>query len=333
RRTGELTTGTSPAAGRGGAASASARRVIPFLLPASHECRAVLGKNPVLLNEIIERPGETVEIVRPAGVALIERLARIAGLATLARRFGERDVRTFEGHALLRSSDRGIAKIPTGIGPQRYYDLRKADPIALIAIIVDLRNQCRKGLPYLRRLHAENTLTPLWPEIQAIRITHLHWRVDTGNWRKRVIAQRDECPVIEAWIAAAWRRGAAAHPRVHVGNHRSPEKLDGQRRFRLLPEQITVSFAGRERTGEMLQPGEMVDPDIVRDRHVLAAFRVHMNERCDAPPVLVRGVGKEDFRHDLVCRRVIENAGALAGYRIRLGQVSERKEVGWKKHR
>ena len=108
----------------------------------------------------------------------------------------------------------------------------------------------------------------------------------------------------------------AAYPRVHVGDHGAPEIFDWQRRLRVLSEFVARSLLRRERNGEMLQPGKVVDTHPVGDCGILLSISAHVNEsRCPAP-VFIRRVGKEYSRHNLVSSSAIEQTRRLAGHGI-----------------
>ena len=109
--------------------------------------------------------------------------------------------------------------------------------------------------------------------------------------------------------------------------------FDRQRRLRLLPEQVAFPFFRRKRPGEMLQSGEVIDADVVRDRRVLFAVGAGVNQRGSAAPVFVRGIGEENLRHDFLGDGAVEQAAGLSGDRIFLGLIGEWKNIGRKEDR
>src|SRR6476619_2966457 len=105
---------------------------------------------------------------------------------------------------------------------------------AVVAVFINLRNQDRKCLADLRWLNADNSLPPCRTEIQSISGIGFAWQVDAMNRRESPIGERHQGSISNFRIAAGGRKGAVAHPLIHVGDHGAPEELDWQRRLRLL---------------------------------------------------------------------------------------------------
>ena len=178
---------------------------------------------------------------------------------------------------------------------------------------------------------AENSVPPIRTEIDTIGIIRFMRPVDAGDRGQRVVAQRHQRSVGNPGIAAGGRKGVAAHPRVHVGDHGAPEIFDRERRLRLLPEQIAFPSFGRERAGKMLQAGEVIDADVFGERSVVFAVGAGVNERGGAAPIFVRSVGEKNPGHDFVGDGAVEQARRLSGDRICLGLIGEGKDVGGEK--
>src|SRR5438874_3201085 len=119
-----------------------------------------------------------------------------------------------------------------------------------------------------------------------------------GDAGKRVFFERHQRSVGDKWIVAWGRRRVGANPGVHVGNHGAPEIFDRKWGLGLLTEEIASSFGGRERTGEVLKPAEMIDAYVLPDRSVRFAVRCDMDERRGAAPIFIGCVGKENLGHD-----------------------------------
>ena len=81
------------------------------------------------------------EILFASGIALRNRLARIAGSFPVFGSLCERDVRPLESDSLIGSADGWIAQVPAGVSGKRNGDLRQAHAVPLVAIRIHLRHQ------------------------------------------------------------------------------------------------------------------------------------------------------------------------------------------------
>ena len=103
--------------------------------------------------------------------------------------------------------------------------------------------------------------------------------------------------------------------------------------MRLLSEQVAFAFFRRKRTGEVLQAGEVIDADVVRDGRIVLSVGADMNERGGAAPIFVGGVGEENPGHDFFRGSAVEQSSGLAGHGIFLGLIGERENIRGKENR
>jgi len=80
-------------------------------------------------------------------------------------------------------------------------------------------------------------------------------------------------------------------------------------------------------------PGEKVDTGRVGDFSVARSIRRRVAERLAARPVFVRRIGVENFGHDVIRGRAIEQARGHAAHRIALRKIGERKKISRVKQR
>src|ERR1700676_445583 len=80
----------------------------------------------------------------------------------------------------------------------------------------------------------------------------------------------------------------------------------------------------------MLQASEHVDTNIFGDLCIVRTVWRNVNQRRGAAPIFVRGVGEEYFRRGVRSVSSVEQTSGLAGLRIGLGKIGERKKIGGK---
>src|SRR5208337_2873021 len=83
---------------------------------------------------------------------------------------------------------------------------------------------------------------------------------------------------------------------------------------------------------KMLQPGEMIDADVVGDHRVVFAVGVRVNESRHAAPIFIRRVGEENPGHGFVGGGAIEQAATFPGDWIFLRLIGEGEDVGGKEN-
>src|SRR5215831_2629206 len=164
----------------------------PFLLAATEKRGAVFGENPALPYQGIQSFRVTQSVFFAAGIAFGDRPPRISRFLSVGRGFWERQIGQFERDAFLRSSDRRVAQIPTGVGSERNGDFRQAYAVALVAVRVHLGHQRRVKRADLWRLNQQNSLMPVRAEIEPIARCRFARLVHAGNFRERVAPQGDE---------------------------------------------------------------------------------------------------------------------------------------------
>ncbi len=120
------------------------------------------------------------------------------------------------------------------------------------------------------------------------------------------------------------------NPLVHVGDHGAPEPADGQGAGQLLAVAVAGAFFRGEGNGEVLQAGVEVDADVVMEGGVGFAVRGSVNKGGGAAPVLVGGVGEEDFGNDVGGDGGVQEAGfgGLGAVGVSFGETGEGKDVG-----
>src|SRR5216684_14895 len=96
---------------------------------------------------------------------------------------------------------------------------------------------------------------------------------------------------------------------------------------------MTFSARGRERAGEMLQAGKVVDADVSSDHGVPLAICSGVNQGSRTSPIFVRGMRKEYFRRDLLALRAVQQASSLVCDRIDFWLVGKGKDVGGEEDR
>ena len=62
----------------------------------------------------------------------------------------------------------------------------------------------------------------------------------------------------------------------------------------------------------MLQAGEVIDADVVRDWRVVFSIGADVNQRGSAAPVFVRRVGKENLGKDFFRSRAVEQTAVVS---------------------
>ena len=100
--------------------------------------------------------------------------------------------------------------------------------------------------------------------------------------------------------------------------------------MRLLAEQIAFSFFRRERAGEMLQPGEVIDADVVRNRRIVFAVGGGVDQSGGAAPIFIGSVGEKNPGHNFISGWAIEQAGRLSRDGIFFWSIGKGKDIGWK---
>jgi hypothetical protein len=63
----------------------------------------------------------------------------------------------------------------------------------------------------------------------------------------------------------------------------------------------------------VLESGEVIDADVVGDRHIVGSVRGCLDEGLRTAPVFVRGVGEEDVGDDFFGDSPVEEAAGFAG--------------------
>src|SRR5581483_5392411 len=168
---------------------------------------------------------------------------------------------------------------------------------------------------------------PIRTEVKAVSLISFMGFVHAWYWWPSVVLQRYQCSVSDLRIATGRRNRIAADPFIHVRDHGTPEILHRQRRLRFLSEQVAGSFLGWKRPGKMLEPGEVIDANIVGNRHIAFPVGVDVNQCRRTPPVLVGSVGEEYFGDYPVYRGAVEKSAGLSCDGVFLGTVSEREDV------
>src|SRR5271169_3356408 len=110
----------------------------------------VLRQQVAVSDQAVRRAPYLIEVGGLAGIAFLDRPARVAFRCAFALGRRERDRRSHQAHQLVGGADLRMAQIPPGIGRQRHRDIGQANAAQLIAVRVDPRNEMRVGLA-LRR--------------------------------------------------------------------------------------------------------------------------------------------------------------------------------------
>src|SRR6185295_15286468 len=103
------------------------------------------------------------------------------------------------------------------------------------------------------------------------------------------------------------------------------EIADGQRRLRLLAQQVTFSFCGWKWPREVLQSCEVIDANIFRDGSILFSVGSGVDQRCGASPIFVGSVGEEYLGHHMIGDGAVEQSCFLPSQRITFRLVGKRK--------
>src|SRR5450759_1826372 len=304
-------------------------RLVPLFLSALQQRVTIFRQNILLLDHFIHRVAVTLEIFLAAGVSLCNASTWIAVFLALFRCFCEGDVRCFKGDSLIWCANRRVTQVPASIGGEWHREFRRTNSVAFVSVFIHMRNEHWIGRPQDRRLGCDR-VRPLWAEVQTIGDRYFVRFIDSRNLRKRIICQRNQRPIGNTRVAARGRWSIVTDPGIHVCDHGAPEIPDGKWTLGLLPEQVAAALGGRKWSREMLQTGEVIDADLVRDLHVSFAVRGRVNERCNSAPILVGSVREEDLRDRVFGASPVEQSCAGVRQRIAFRFISEGEDIGGK---
>src|SRR5450759_697177 len=186
-------------------------RLVPLFLSALQQRVTIFRQNILLLDHFIHRVAVTLEIFLAAGVSLCNASTWIAVFLALFRCFCEGDVRCFKGDSLIWCANRRVTQVPASIGGEWHREFRRTNSITFVSVFIHLRNEHWKGCPWHRRLSGDR-VRPLRAEVQTIGDGYFVRLIGSRNLRKRIICQRNQSSVGNAWVAARGRRCIAAYP-------------------------------------------------------------------------------------------------------------------------
>jgi hypothetical protein len=172
-----------------------------------------------------------------------------------------------------------VTQVPPRVGRDGHFQFGQAHATEVVAVGIDLRDEDRERFADAGRLFGNDPVLPLRTEVEVKGLMHALRQMLVRDFRKFYRVAPHECLVGEFWITARGRCFVVAHPVVHRGEKGASEIEHRVRVRQVLSEQDATFVAlRREGRGEMLQPGEKIDADIVEQRDIVPAIGRSVNE-------------------------------------------------------